>query len=234
MESGATKGRKFSVIGYSETQITRLVEWIVDKGVNGIQPFSSLRQFALPSAMSLGDEFRYDSSFSDDIKRVNALIRYQTARNFTSGFISGIGGLITLPVAIPTALAASWAIQACMVGAIAHICGHNIGNEKVRTVILLCLTGNSAKETMKSVGLEVAKKFTLSAVDRIPAAALVQINKAIGMRLLARAGEKGIISVSKAVPLVGGAVSGTVDATACYYAGHAAKKIFMTDFSLRE
>lgn len=48
-----------------------------------------------------------DASFADDDARVMAPIRSHTLMNFGTGFITGVGGLITLPVAIPAAMTAS-------------------------------------------------------------------------------------------------------------------------------
>ncbi len=63
--------------------------------------------------------------------RVAALIRRETRKNFTSGFLTGLGGVVTFPVSIPAALGASWLIQARMAAAIAKIYGHDLASEPV-------------------------------------------------------------------------------------------------------
>jgi hypothetical protein len=51
-------------------------------------------------------------------------------------------------------------------------------------------------------------------VEAIPSKVLIEINKKVGFRLITTAGQKGIINVVKAVPLLGGLIGGTVDAWA--------------------
>ena len=72
----------------------------------------------------------------------------------------GLGGVLTLPVAVPSALGASWVIQARMVAAIAGIYGHDIRSDRVRTLVLLALVGDSAKEVVKAAGVKVSEKVT--------------------------------------------------------------------------
>jgi hypothetical protein len=45
--------------------------------------------------------------------------------------------------------------------------------------------------------------------------ALLEINKKVGYRLVTKAGELGVINLSKLVPLVGGPIGATVDGLSC-------------------
>jgi ABC-type uncharacterized transport system permease subunit len=80
---------------------------------------------------------------------VDALIRWEAAKNFTSGFLTGLGGVVTLPVTIPSALGASWITQARMCGAIAAVYGHALKEDRVRTLVLLAMIGDSGKEILR-------------------------------------------------------------------------------------
>lgn len=60
----------------------------------------------------------------------------------------------------------------------------------------------------------------------MPGRILVEINKKIGFRLLTKAGERGIVNLTKMIPLVGGVGGGTVDAIACQTVGSVAKRSF--------
>ena len=96
--------------------------------------FSSISS-SLSSAFDLAERYKLDLSYGTDDKRVDALIRWETTKNFTAGFIAGLGGAITLPITIPGSVAASWLIQARMVGAIACIYGHDPRSDKVDPVV---------------------------------------------------------------------------------------------------
>ena len=197
---------------------SKLVRYILDKGIAGVPPLSS--------AESLAQEYLIDKSYESHDRRVKSLIRWETSKNFTVGFITGLGGLVTLPVSIPSALGASWIIQARMAGAIAHIYGHQLTDDRVRTFVLLSLAGDSAKEALKGAGVKLGQKLTERAVAQIPGRALIEINKYIGFRLLTKAGERGIVNISKAVPVVGGLIGGSFDAVACRVVGRTAERLF--------
>jgi uncharacterized protein (DUF697 family) len=201
-----------------EPRALRIVKKLADYGIEGVGPLSS--------AADLAAEYRIDQSYESADERVDGLIRWETAKNFTSGFISGLGGVITLPVAIPAGLGASWIIQARMCASIAAIYGHDTKADRVRTMVLLALLGDAGKEILKQVGVRIGAKTTSAVIARIPGRLLIEINKRIGFRLLTKAGERGAINLVKFVPGIGGLVSGVFDASACVAIGHIAKHSF--------
>jgi uncharacterized protein (DUF697 family) len=201
-----------------EASAGKLATYLLDMGLSGAGPLSS--------AGNLAAEYLIDTSYRNDDRRVDALIRREMTKNFTSGFITGLGGLVTFPVSIPAALGASWLIQARMVGAIARIYGHDLESERVRTKILLSLAGDVAKDAMKDLGLTLDNKLTQRAVDEIPGRALVEINKRIGARLLAKVGQRVVLRFPRAVPVLGGVVGGSLDAVVCRMVGRTAKTLF--------
>ncbi len=204
----------------SEKTVTKLINWITDRAINGIPPLCSADNLAL--------EYKIDTSYPDDEERIDSLINWETSKNFTTGFITGLGGLITLPAAVPASLGASWVIQARMAAAIALISGHDIHSDRVKTFILLTLLGDSAKEILKEAGIKVGKGLAKSTLKRLPGKVLIEINKKVGFRLLTKAGEKGAFNIVKMIPLAGGFIGGAFDAAACRIVGKQAKKLFYT------
>lgn len=203
----------------NDASANKLAAFLLEKGLAGAGPLSS--------AEDLASEYLIDSSYGNDDRRVDALIRREMTKNFTSGFITGLGGLVTFPVSIPAALGASWLIQARMAGAIARIYGHDLDSERVRTKILLSLAGDVAKDAMKDLGLKLDNKLTQRAVDEIPGRALVEINKRIGAKLITKVGQKVVLRFPRAVPVLGGVVGGSLDAVVCRMVGRTAKTLFM-------
>ena len=195
-----------------------LAAYLLEKGLKGLGPLSS--------AESLATEYLIDADYGDDDRRVAALVRWETAKNFTTGFLTGLGGFVTLPVAVPSALAASWVLQARMSGAIARIYGHDLDAERTRTSILLSLAGDVARQAMKDLGLDVGDRLTRRAVEQIPGRALVEVNKRIGTKLLAEVGQRVALRFPRAVPVFGGVVGGSLDAMVCRKVGSTAKQLF--------
>jgi hypothetical protein len=201
-----------------DVRANRLATYLLDKGIEGAGPLSS--------AEDLANEYLVDSSFASNERRVDALIRRETRKNFTTGFITGLGGVVTFPVSIPAALGASWLLQARLAGAIAKIYGHDLKSDRVRTEILLSLAGDVAKDAMNDLGIKLGDKLTRRAVDQIPGRLLVEVNKRIGARLLAKVGSRVVLKFPRAVPIVGGVVGGSLDAVVCRMTGRTARSLF--------
>jgi hypothetical protein len=198
----------------------KLVNWITEKAVEGIPPMSP--------AASLALEYQIDRRYQSDDERIAALINYEARKSFTAGFITGLGGLLTLPLAIPSALAATWVLQARMAGAIAAIRGHDPKTPQVRTLILLSLVGESAEGVLKDMDVKLGQKAAITALTRLPGRVLIAINRRVGLRLMSRLGGRGALTLSRALPLFGGVISGGFDAYACRKTGEAAKALFST------
>jgi len=202
----------------TDSMASNFATWIINNAIKGIPPLSGCK--------SLAQEYLLDKSYADNDDRVSSLINWETAKNFTIGFITGLGGLITLPISISASLGASWILQARICGAIACIYGHSIDEDRVRTLTLLCLIGDCAKEVLKNFGIKIGEKIMQKALAKIPGKILIEINKQVGFRLITKAGEKGLINISKTIPLVAAPVSGAFDAYTCRIVGNTARSMF--------
>lgn len=208
------------------SQIERLFNWVVDQAIGGV---TVAGQEVLASAESLAASFRDDPAYKTTSDAIDALIRWEVAKCGAVGFVTNLGGLLTLPVAIPADMAATWIVQARMAAAIAILRGYNVHDERVRTFILLTLIGDSVKEVLAQAGIKIGEKLAMQAIKQIPRAAIVAINKAVGFRIITKLGQKGLINLGKMVPLAGGLIGGALDAVTCAGVGLAAKTLFGGD-----
>ena len=190
----------------------------MDKSVNGAAPLSS--------AEHLAQEYLIDESYADDGERIDALIQWETTKNFTAGFITGLGGILTMPISVPADMVASWLIQARMSAAIARICGFDLKSDRVQTFILACLVGDAVKDAGKAAGLDLTQGLTKTGLKKVSAEAVEELHKQVGKRLMAATAKKGATSLARSVPLLGGVVGGVFDATACNVVGRTAKVLF--------
>ena len=154
------------------------------------------------SAIELAES--YQGRYASVAKDAKALVRSQMLKTGSVGFAAGFGGLPTAPVTIPMELTAVLFCQIRMVAAIAHLGGHDINGDHVKTACFLCLCGESMRAGLAKVGVEVAKKSALAQLNRLPGKILIEINKKVGFRLFTKAGQKGVINFTKAIPFVGG------------------------------
>ncbi|MFW1886396.1 EcsC family protein [Acinetobacter nosocomialis] len=201
----------------TESKIMDVLNWSYDKAVQGVA--------GLDSAYDLADAYlKQEGSLH---AQVNSLIRWQNTKAGTSGFLTGLGGIITLPVAIPANVASVMYVQIRMIAAIAHMGGYNLNDDRVKSLVFLCLTGNAAKDILKDVGIVVGKKLAENAIKNISGKTIVAINKKVGFRLLTKFGEKGVINLGKAIPLLGGVVGATFDSVSTNTVGNIARDTFI-------
>ncbi|HHB95130.1 MAG TPA: EcsC family protein [Campylobacterales bacterium] len=201
----------------TESTMQKALEFAYDKAVNGV--------VGLDSAQELAESYMKEKG--SKIEQANSLIRWQNTKSGTSGFITGFGGLIVMPVTLPANITSVIFIQIRMVAAIAYIGGHDIKSDKVKTLIYTSLLGNAAKEVLKDVGIQVSKKIAINLIKQIPGKVITKINQKVGFRLVTKFGEKGIINLAKAVPILGGIVGGTLDVASTNTVGNTARDIFI-------
>jgi uncharacterized protein (DUF697 family) len=204
------------------TVVGKALDLAYDKAVDGVPGVPGL-----DSAEELADDYLNDPGSLED--KVNTLIRYQALKAATSGFVTGLGGALTLPVAIPANLASVMYIQLQMVAAIARMGGHDVRNDRVRTVCYACLCGSAAVDILKdAVGKTIGMKLAEQAIKQSSFETIKKINRAVGFRLVTKFGQTGAINLGKAVPLAGGVIGGTFDGTTTYTIGRVAKNVFIT------
>lgn len=201
----------------TESKMMNLLDWTYDKAINGLP--------TMESAEELAQSYLSKSRSVDEA--IDKFISWQQAKCATSGFITGLGGIITTPIAIPANISSVLYIQTRMIATIAYMRGYNLHDDQVRTLVYVSLTGQGAADILKQTGIKIGMDMTKVFIQRIPRYTLTQINKKVGFRLVTKFGEKGAINLGKCIPLVGGIIGGTVDAVGTLTIGKTAKKVFV-------
>jgi len=201
----------------TQSKIMSALDWGYDKAVNGVP--------GLDSAQELADSYMRKSG--SEMDQANSLIRWQNTKAGTSGFLSGLGGVITMPVTLPANITSVLYVQIRMIAAIAHMGGHDVQDDQVKSLVYVCLTGNSAKDIMKGAGIAIGTKLTTNAIKSISGKTIIAINQKVGFRLVTKFGEKGVINLGKAVPLVGGLIGGSFDSITTNTIGNVARDTFI-------
>lgn len=208
----------------TQGKIMQALDWAYEKAINGVP--------GLDSADEMAQEYLKGSGSMED--RVNSLIRWQNTKAGTSGFLSGLGGIMLMPVTIPANISSVMYVQIRMIAAIARMNGHDLRSDRVRTLVYACLCGNAAKDIVKEVGIKVGTKLTEKAIRNISAEVIVKINQAVGFRLLTKFGQTGAVNLAKAIPLVGGIVGATFDSVTTNAVGNFARDTFAAEEGLEK
>ena len=147
-----------------------------------------------------------DEIVSDHVKKASA-----------GGFVTGVGGLVTMPVSLPANVLGFYVLATRMVAAMAEVRGYDVTAPGARAAISLSLVGADAEDILQKTGLSVAAGMTGSgrlakmAMDRMPKAAGMMINKAVGFRLLTTVGGRALGKLIRFVPIAGGVVGAGLD-----------------------
>jgi hypothetical protein len=201
----------------SLSKIEEALHWAYERATTGLAHLSS--------ATELGDQYMRDNS-GNRAAAIESLISWSSAEAGGAGFLTGLGGVATLPLAVPANLASALYIQLRMVAAIAYICSYDVRSHQVKTLAIACLCGDSVAEPFKTAGISVGSRLAANAINQISGATIRSINRTVGMRLLTKAGSTGVVNLSKLVPVIGGIVSGGFDAAATYTIGKTAQNLF--------
>jgi hypothetical protein len=196
--------------------VSRTLEWAYTRALQGVG--------GVQSAEGLAVEYLAGEGSLE--ARVERLIRWQAAKSGLSGFVTGVGGLPALPVTLPLNFTSVLFVQLRMVAAVAHMGGHDIRSDPVRTLAYACLLGNAAKDVVKDAGIQIGAAMTRRAVMRVSQQALDRINRRVGFRLVSAYGP-GVVKLARLAPLVGGAVGATVDGASTYAVGRVARRAFV-------
>jgi hypothetical protein len=192
-----------------------LVDRLLDVGIDGRGPFDSARTVADNALSGQGDVER----------AIDTVITRHTKLAAAGGFVTGLGGIIALPVALPTNVVEFYAIATRMVGAIASLRGYDVREQGTRSAVMLTLVGADADDLLKKAGIGGAGRLADLAAQRLPGPALMVLNKGIGFRLVSSVGRSALSRFGRGVPVVGGVVGAGMDAYLLRrIAGHARKE----------
>lgn len=207
----------------TQEDIMKLLDTCYDKALHGINKVSpSIEQFAED----------YLKKENDEKKAVKEMLNNQIAKCTTSGFITGFGGAITMPISIPANIGSVLYIQMRMIACTAYLAGYDLNSDQVQTFVYACLAGVSVNSVIKQAGIKVGVKMAEKAIQKIPGKALVKINQKIGFRFITKFGQKGIINLGKMLPGIGAIINGGLDFVETkIIADRAYKMFFEGDFT---
>ncbi len=178
-----------------------VVRRVVDSGIDGIGP--------LDSAQDIVEQALRKNP--DPKQALDAIVRSHLKLAASGGFVTGVGGLITMPVALPGNVVGFYLLAARMAGATAHLRGYDIDAPATRTALMLTLLGADADDVLRKVGIVGGGTMSNVALSRVPQAAAMVLNKGIGFRVATRLGTRVVGRLGRAVPLAGGVIGAGLD-----------------------
>jgi len=187
----------------TERMAGQVVGRLLDAGIDGIAAFDPAHVVAERARAATG-------SVEAAVEHV---VASHTRMAAAGGFLTGVGGFVTMPLSLPANVVGFHVLATRMVASVAHLRGYDVGRPEVRTAVLLSLVGGDAGGLLSKAGVGVPSgPVTRLALRRLPAPALMMVNKGIAFRLLTQLGRQGLARLGRGIPFAGGAVGAGLDA----------------------
>ncbi len=201
-------------------QITAgFVHQALERAIRGVGP--------LDGAAALAEKERKEHQ-GDDAAAIKDIIETHVRLAGAQGFLTNIGGLVTVPVAVPANIAGLALIQCRMVAAIAHLRGYDLADKRVRNGILASLLG---EERMLSMIKKKKLPGTPMAVATAPVydehLSTVMANEVAGEMITRMAGKRIAFTVGRRVPVVGGIIGAGTDGFSTWQVGRYVDREFL-------
>lgn len=210
----------------TQEDIMNLLDACYEKCLNGIPVVS-------PSVEDMAND--YMKKHKSKEAACKAMLRNQVAKCTTSGVVTGFGGFITMPVAIPANVGSVIYVQMRMIACTAYMADYELSSDQTQTFVYACLAGVAVNSLLKQAGIKFGVKFANGLIKKIPGKVLTKINQKVGFRFITKFGAKGIVNLGKLLPGVGAVVGGGLDFVETkIIADRAYKWFFEGDFSVKD
>lgn len=208
----------------SQEDIMKLLDTCYKKAISGIGQ-------AIPPVETMAQDYLKKTAVPTEAAK--KMINMQVAKCTTSGFVTGFGGLITLPVSIPANISSVLYVQMRMIACTAYMAGYDLSSDQVQTIVYACLAGVAVNQIIKKAGAKFGEKVATNLIKKLPGSVLTKINQKVGFRFVTKFGEKGLINIGKMIPVVGAAINGGFDFAETKVIGNRAYKWFFNgDFTV--
>ena len=192
------------------------VRTMLDKAIDGVGP--------LRSAAATADSRLVDAN-GDVEEAVKALTRLHVGLAGVQGFVTNLGGIASLAVAMPANVVGVTLVQCHLVAGIAHLRGYDLEDARVRNAILACMLGeDEVRDLVRTSSFPSSPMGIATSPVHDPLLDEL-VSREVTTDLLARtAGRRVVTMVGRRVPLLGGVVGGGSDALMTWQIGQYAAR----------
>jgi hypothetical protein len=195
---------------------TTFVREALRRAIDGVGPLPPAAQAA---------EVQLKEQHGNVERAVHEVIENHVRYAGAQGFVTNIGGLVTMAVTVPTNITGLALIECRMIAGIAHLRGYDLADPRVRNAILVCLLG---EETVKGLVKDKhlpAPPMALATAPTHDAELDQRISTFVARDLVAKvAGKRLATTVGRRVPVVGGIVGASADGYATWRVGRYADR----------
>ena len=188
-----------------------MLDTLYQQVVGGVSQFS-------PPVKQMAREYLARRIEPSDAARL--MIRDQIIKCTSSGALTGLGGLATLPLTVPLNVSTVLYFQMRMVACAACIAGLDPREEAVKTMVLACFADlpltdvvrdGTAKVTSGQIGEKAGDEVILSFMKKLPTSSLKTINQMVAVQFAEQTAKMGVKNAGKLIPGLGAVIGGSFD-----------------------
>ena len=195
---------------------TGFVREALNRAIDGIGP--------LPGAAKAADKQLADNGGNVD-KAIHDVIENNVRLAGGQGFLTNVGGLVTMALSIPANVTGLAILQCRMVAGIAHLRGHDLDDPRVRNAILAMLLGEDQVTELVRKKKLPAPPMALATAPAHDPTIDGTISAVVASDIIARvAGKRLATTVGRRVPVIGGVVGASADGYATWRIGRYADR----------
>lgn len=185
-----------------QEDVMNLLDSCYEKCLNGVSMVS-------PSVEDMAND--YLNKYPTKEEACKAMLNNQIVKCTTSGFVTGFGGFIVMPIAIPANISSVIYVQMRMIACTAYMAGYELNSDQTQTFVYACLAGVALNNALKQASIKVGIKLANGVIKKIPGKVLTKINQKVGFRFITKFGTTGVVNLGKMIPGVGAIVGGGFD-----------------------
>jgi EcsC protein family len=187
-----------------------------ERAVDGLGP--------LPGAAEAADS-RLTEADGDVEKAIGKMIESHVRLAGAQGFVTNLGGLVTMTMTIPASISGVALLQCHLVAGIAHLRGYALDDPRVRNAVLACILGDDAVKSLVKQHRLPGPPMVIATAPQHDPALDSRIAGEVATELITQvAGKRTMAVVGRRVPVVGGGVGAVADGYATYRVGRYAAK----------
>lgn len=192
---------------------------IVDFAIYGNDAFPGARTVAARALQSRGERE----------VAIDWLVTQHVGLASAQGFLTSVGGLVTLAVGLPANIAGMAVLSVRMVASIAHLRGYDVEDPRVRAAITMAMLGDDQVRKLVTSGKLPSSPLAVATAPAFDAELERAISERVMGSMATRLGGKHLaVVVVRNIPLVGGGVGAAVDGWLTYGLGAYVKREFVS------
>jgi hypothetical protein len=195
------------------------VRQALERAIRGVGPLDGAAMAA---------EKQLDEHKGDVDKAISEVIENHVRLAGAQGFLTNIGGLVTMTVTVPTNITGLALIQCRMVAAIVHLRGYDLSDQRVKNAVLASMLGEERMLALiKRKKLPGTPMALATAPVHDPHLDDIMANEVASELITKVAGKRIATTVGRRVPVVGGVVGAGADGYSTWKIGRYVDREFL-------